>query len=59
VTGLSRDTIKRDIVEMLLHVAGRIDALCVAEGIESEEDLAECRRIGIPYGQGYFLGAPV
>ncbi|HKB69957.1 MAG TPA: EAL domain-containing protein [Thermoanaerobaculia bacterium] len=58
VTGLSRDTIKRDIVEMLLHVAARIDALCVAEGIESEEDLAECRRIGIPYGQGYFLGPP-
>jgi len=59
VTGLARDTIKRDIVEMLLHVAGRIDALCIAEGIESEEDLAECRRIGIPYGQGYFLGGPV
>jgi EAL domain-containing protein (putative c-di-GMP-specific phosphodiesterase class I)/DNA-binding response OmpR family regulator len=58
VTGLARDTIKRDIVEMLLHVAGRIDALCVAEGIESEEDLAECRRIGIPYGQGYYLGPP-
>jgi len=58
VTGLSRDTIKRDIVEMLLHVAGRIGALCVAEGIESAEDLAECRKIGIPYGQGYFLGAP-
>jgi len=58
VTGLDRDTIKRDIVEMLLHVAGRIEALCVAEGIESEEDLAGCRRIGIPYGQGYFLGPP-
>jgi EAL domain-containing protein (putative c-di-GMP-specific phosphodiesterase class I)/PleD family two-component response regulator len=58
VTGLSRDTIKRDIVEMLLHVAGRIDALCVAEGIESAEDLEECRRIGIPYGQGYYLGPP-
>ncbi|HET7453634.1 MAG TPA: EAL domain-containing protein [Thermoanaerobaculia bacterium] len=58
VTGLARDTIKRDIVEMLLHVAGRIEALCVAEGIESEEDLKECRRIGIPYGQGYFLGPP-
>jgi EAL domain-containing protein (putative c-di-GMP-specific phosphodiesterase class I) len=58
VTGLARDTIKRDIVEMLLHVAGRIEALCVAEGIESDEDLAECRRIGIPYGQGSFLGPP-
>jgi len=59
VTGLSGDSIKRDIVEMLLHLATRIDATCVAEGIETEQDLEECRRIGIPYGQGYFLGAPL
>jgi EAL domain-containing protein (putative c-di-GMP-specific phosphodiesterase class I)/DNA-binding response OmpR family regulator len=58
VTGLARDPIKRDIVEMLLHVARRIDARCVAEGIETEEDLDECRRIGIPHGQGFFLGLP-
>ncbi len=58
VTGLANDPIKRDIVEMLLHVARRIDATCVAEGIETEEDLLECRRIGIPLGQGYFLGMP-
>jgi EAL domain-containing protein (putative c-di-GMP-specific phosphodiesterase class I) len=58
VTGIARDTIKRDIVEMLLHVAGKIGARCVAEGIESAEDAVECRRIGIPYGQGYFLGVP-
>jgi EAL domain-containing protein (putative c-di-GMP-specific phosphodiesterase class I)/DNA-binding response OmpR family regulator len=58
VTGLADDPIKRDIVEMLLHVAHRIDAICVAEGIETERDLQECRRIGIPLGQGYFLGMP-
>ncbi|MGH9442113.1 MAG: EAL domain-containing protein [Thermoanaerobaculia bacterium] len=58
VTGLANDPIKRDIVEMLLHVSRRIEATCVAEGIETEEDLNECRRIGIPLGQGYFLGAP-
>jgi EAL domain-containing protein (putative c-di-GMP-specific phosphodiesterase class I)/DNA-binding response OmpR family regulator len=58
VTGLSGDSIKRDIVEMLLNVARRIDAICVAEGIETEADLDECRRIGIPYGQGFFLGMP-
>jgi EAL domain-containing protein (putative c-di-GMP-specific phosphodiesterase class I)/DNA-binding response OmpR family regulator len=59
VTGLATDSIKRDIVEMLLHLANRIDATCVAEGIETEQDLEECRRIGIPYGQGYFLGSPL
>lgn len=58
VTGLAGDPIKRDIVEMLLHVADRIGAICVAEGIETIEDLEECRRIGIAYGQGFYLAQP-
>ncbi len=58
VTGLRSDTIKRDVVEMLVNLARRIDAVCVAEGIETPEDLEECRRLGIPYGQGFYLGVP-
>ena len=58
VTGLHADTIKRDVVEMLVNLAKRIDAVCVAEGIETPEDLDECRRIGIPFGQGFYLGVP-
>jgi EAL domain-containing protein (putative c-di-GMP-specific phosphodiesterase class I)/DNA-binding response OmpR family regulator len=58
VTGLHADTIKRDVVEMLVNLARRIDAQCVAEGIETPEDLEECRRLGIPYGQGFYLGVP-
>ena len=58
VTGLHADTIKRDVVEMLVNLARRIDAICIAEGIETPQDLDECRRIGIPYGQGFYLGAP-
>ena len=58
VTGLHADTIKRDVVEMLLNLSRRIDAVCVAEGIETPEDLEECRRLGIPYGQGFYLGVP-
>jgi EAL domain-containing protein (putative c-di-GMP-specific phosphodiesterase class I) len=58
VTGLHADTIKRDVVEMLVNLARRIDATCVAEGIETPEDLEECRRLGIPYGQGFYLGVP-
>ena len=58
VTGLHQDTIKRDVVEMLLTLSRRIDALCIAEGIETPEDLEECRRIGIPYGQGFYIGVP-
>jgi EAL domain-containing protein (putative c-di-GMP-specific phosphodiesterase class I)/DNA-binding response OmpR family regulator len=58
VTGLHADTIKRDVVEMLVNLAHRIDAVCVAEGIETPEDLEECRHLGIPFGQGFYLGIP-
>ena len=58
ITGLRTDTIKRDVVEMLVNLSRRIDAVCVAEGIETPEDLEECRRLGIPYGQGFYLGVP-
>jgi EAL domain-containing protein (putative c-di-GMP-specific phosphodiesterase class I)/CheY-like chemotaxis protein len=58
ITGLRSDTIKRDVVEMLVNLAKRIDAICVAEGIETPEDLEECRKLGIPYGQGFYLGVP-
>jgi EAL domain-containing protein (putative c-di-GMP-specific phosphodiesterase class I)/DNA-binding response OmpR family regulator len=58
VTGLHADTIKRDVVEMLVNLSRRIDAACVAEGIETPEDLNECRSLGIPFGQGFYLGVP-
>ena len=58
MTGLHADTIKRDVVEMLVNLARRIDAVCVAEGIETPQDLEECRRLGIPYGQGFYLAVP-
>jgi EAL domain-containing protein (putative c-di-GMP-specific phosphodiesterase class I) len=58
ITGLRTDTIKRDVVEMLVNLSKRIEAVCVAEGIETPEDLEECRRLGIPYGQGFYLGVP-
>jgi EAL domain-containing protein (putative c-di-GMP-specific phosphodiesterase class I)/DNA-binding response OmpR family regulator len=58
ITGLHADTIKRDVVEMLVNLSRRIDAICIAEGIETPQDLEECRRLGIPYGQGFYLGVP-
>ena len=40
------------------NLARRIDAVCVAEGIETPQDLEECRRLGIPFGQGFYLAVP-
>jgi len=58
VTGLHQDSIKRDVVEMLVRLAARIDAETVAEGIETEAEKAEVERLGVTYGQGYLLGRP-
>jgi EAL domain-containing protein (putative c-di-GMP-specific phosphodiesterase class I) len=58
VTGLHKDSIKRDVVEMLVRLAERIDAETVAEGLETEEEKAEVRSLGVTYGQGYLLGRP-
>jgi EAL domain-containing protein (putative c-di-GMP-specific phosphodiesterase class I)/CheY-like chemotaxis protein len=58
VTGLHEDSIKRDVVDMLVRLALRIDAQTVAEGIETEDELAAIRRLGVTYGQGFLLGRP-
>ncbi len=58
VTGLHEDSIKRDVVEMLVRLAARIDAETVAEGLETEAEKAEVKRLGVTYGQGYLLGRP-
>ncbi len=58
VTGLHNDSIKADVVEMLVRLAARIDAKTVAEGIETEEELDAVKRLGVTYGQGYLLGRP-
>ncbi len=58
VSGLDQDPIKRDVVEMLVGLARRTDAKTVAEGIEREEELAELKRLGADFGQGFLLGRP-
>jgi EAL domain-containing protein (putative c-di-GMP-specific phosphodiesterase class I) len=43
---------------MFGRVTRRVGALAVAEGVETEEDLATLRELEIPLAQGYLLGAP-
>jgi EAL domain-containing protein (putative c-di-GMP-specific phosphodiesterase class I)/CheY-like chemotaxis protein len=58
VTGLHRDGIKNEIVEMLVKLAGRTGAVTIAEGIETEEELAAVKTAGVALGQGFLLGPP-
>jgi EAL domain-containing protein (putative c-di-GMP-specific phosphodiesterase class I) len=42
----------------MAHFAGNSGCELIAEGIETEEELAELIRLGVDYGQGYLFGQP-
>ncbi len=56
--GVSKSTVKREMVRSLQRIAEAIDAVIVAEGIEGPEDLTVLCDVGVRYGQGYFLARP-
>ena len=56
--GVSRSTVKREMLRSLGRIAQTIDAVVVAEGIETPDDLAVLVDLGVRYGQGFFLGRP-
>ena len=50
---------RRALVSAMIHFARETRAQIVAEGIETEMELATLRSLGIAKGQGYLLGRPV
>jgi len=59
VRDIDRSLIKRSLLETLVDLSSRIGAKVIAEGIEMEPELATLREMGVPLGQGRFLGPPV
>jgi len=55
---IDRDEARQALVAGLQLFAGRTDCALIAEGIETEAECEVVRRIGIPLGQGYYLGRP-
>lgn len=56
--GVDHDHTRRALASALISFAGEIDATVVAEGVENEHELLALRSLGVPFGQGYFLGTP-
>ena len=56
--GIDADRAKRALASALVSFADDMDMHMVAEGIETEAELATLRELGVPYGQGYFLAEP-
>jgi EAL domain-containing protein (putative c-di-GMP-specific phosphodiesterase class I) len=56
--GINADPARRALAGALVGFATEIGAIIIAEGIEIPGDLAALQRIGIPWGQGYYLARP-
>ena len=48
----------QSLAAALLTFASGTSASIVAEGIETAAELATLKKLGVPYGQGYYLGKP-
>jgi EAL domain-containing protein (putative c-di-GMP-specific phosphodiesterase class I) len=56
--GAAKSVAKREMLKSLMMIGQAIDAVVVAEGIETSADLVVLRSLGVKYGQGYFLAQP-
>jgi diguanylate cyclase (GGDEF)-like protein/PAS domain S-box-containing protein len=59
ITGFGRDRRTAALLETIASLCRSLDLRAVAEGVETEDELAEVRRLGIPYVQGFLFGRPV
>ncbi|TDO97909.1 GGDEF domain-containing protein [Marinomonas balearica] len=58
IQGIDSDDVKREIVRSIIAIAQRLKCTLIAEGIETRQELDQVVELGIPFGQGYFLGRP-
>jgi EAL domain-containing protein (putative c-di-GMP-specific phosphodiesterase class I) len=58
VSDADTDPVRVALAEMLGEFAGRIDAWLLAEGIETQGELAAFAKLGVPLAQGWLLGRP-
>ena len=58
VSDADADPVRVALAEMLGEFAGRIDAWLLAEGIETQAELAAFAQLGVPLAQGWLLGRP-
>jgi EAL domain-containing protein (putative c-di-GMP-specific phosphodiesterase class I)/FixJ family two-component response regulator len=58
IAGIENNRSAQALAAGLISFAARVGATIVAEGVETPEQLDALRVLGVPYGQGYYLGRP-
>ena len=59
IDGIERDGRDAAIVERIADLAHALDMTCVAEGVETRQQLDRLRQLGCDAAQGFLLGRPV
>ncbi|MBI2890096.1 MAG: EAL domain-containing protein [Nitrospirae bacterium] len=55
---IHEDPTRREVTRTILDLASRIDAMCIAEGIEKAAEMECLIDLGVELGQGFYLGRP-
>jgi EAL domain-containing protein (putative c-di-GMP-specific phosphodiesterase class I)/FixJ family two-component response regulator len=58
VTGVDTDPARRSLMASMIHFANETGTMLIGEGIETEDELAVLRSLGLGQGQGYLLARP-
>lgn len=58
VTGIAHGNVRHALVRSLVTFCTEVGATIVAEGVETEEEDAILRTIGVPFAQGYLYARP-
>lgn len=58
ISNINNDVVKCSMVEGIVEFCHSKNICIIAEGIETEDEMIQLIRLGIDYGQGYFLGRP-
>jgi len=58
VRNIHTKPVNRALIETFVTFADKIGMTIIAEGIETEEELRILAKMGVHYGQGYFLARP-
>jgi EAL domain-containing protein (putative c-di-GMP-specific phosphodiesterase class I)/CBS domain-containing protein/GGDEF domain-containing protein len=58
IRNIDVDSIKQALLETFVQFAEKVKCKIIAEGIETERELKALIELGVPYGQGYYLGKP-
>jgi EAL domain-containing protein (putative c-di-GMP-specific phosphodiesterase class I) len=56
--GIDTDPVRQALATALISFAGEVGAVIVAEGVESRWEADALRKLGVEFGQGWFVARP-